>query len=535
MQPKPLTYFDALCFLGRSVYTREGQPETAEQLLAAMDHYGIHDALVVDTLSAESSPRAGNQRILDRTRQHPRLHPAWAGLMTHSRELPPPRDLVAQMREQDVGALFLFYGQFDIRLDDWGIDDLAAELQASRVPLFLCATNYREAGRIDTTDWRGVVDLCHRFPGLPVVVTESRVYKSQRAVYAALAACPNLKVDISSLWLHQRVEFICQEFGADRLVWASLLPKRNPGGLLMQVNYSDISEQELAQIAVGNMRQLLSWNDKVHVVGDQAKLPEPVDALHRTARERLSLRGEEFHDCHGHIGWSSPHHVVNVGLPEMVGEMDKFGIRTCCVFSLEGVMGDETYGNDEVAKAVREYPERFLGFTLVNPNHGTAAMRRELARGQAMGLRGIKLICDYQGYPAEGPLVDVACEFAHQHGQFILNHNWGSADQMRRLCTTYPNACFITGHTTLAFADLAKEVDNLFICTCPCIDWDYTEKLVAAYGADRILFGSDLTDLPIGWGMGQILYAKIPESDKRKIMGGNLRSLLARYSAAPPR
>jgi len=156
-------------------------------------------------------------------------------------------------------------------------------------------------------------------------------------------------------------------------------------------------------------------------------------------------------------------------------------------------------------------------------------MRQELERGRELGMRGVKLICYYQGYPTEGPMVDVACQFANEHGLFILNHDWGSPEQIRRLCQTYPNACFITGHTTTAYGEVAKEFSNLFICTCPCVDWEYTERLVGIYGADRLLFGSDLTDLPIGWGMGQIIYAKISESDKRRILGGNLRSLLDRY------
>jgi predicted TIM-barrel fold metal-dependent hydrolase len=50
------------------------------------------------------------------------------------------------------------------------------------------------------------------------------------------------------------------------------------------------------------------------------------------------------------------------------------------------------------------------------------------------------------------------------------------------------------------------------------------------YGADRILFGSDLTDLPIAWGLAQVMYAKIPESDKRKILGENLKALIKKYS-----
>ncbi|HIE26554.1 TPA: hypothetical protein EYP66_04645 [Candidatus Poribacteria bacterium] len=545
-----ITYFDACCYIGRHVHKPDGQPETTEEILAEMNHFGIHEALVIDVLSRETNPMAGNERIIQRTKNHPRLHPAWAGLMTHSRELPPPRELVARMEELGVGALFLFYGQFDIRLDDWGVDDLLEALQELRVPVFLCPNNWREPGRIDLTDWSNVVRICRKFPELPVIVTENRTYKSQRAGYAALEACPNLKFDLSSWWLHRRIEFICGEFGAERLVWGSQLPERNPGVPMMQLNYSDISPQELSLIAGGNMRNLLSWNKNIKFVNDQATLSEPIDSLHRAARERLSLKDEKFYDCHGHIGWCTPHHVVvhphllpspqagersgvrpffkgeeNIA-EDLVREMDKFGIQVCCVFSLEGIFSDETYGNDVVAAVVKKYPDRFIGFTLLNPNHGERLMRKEMERGLEMGMRGIKLISAYHGYPTEGPLIDVACEFAHQHGQFILNHHWGSPQQIERLCKTYPNACFFTGHANAEYGEVTKRVDNLFICTCPFLSWGQTEQFVKIYGSDRILFGSDLTDLPIAWGLAPIFYAKIPEADKCKILGENLKALM---------
>jgi len=53
---------------------------------------------------------------------------------------------------------------------------------------------------------------------------------------------------------------------------------------------------------------------------------------------------------------------------------------------------------------------------------------------------------------------------------------------------------------------------------------------VQTVGADRFLFGSDLSDLPISWGIGPVLTARIPEAQKRKILGGNLKELLQRYS-----
>jgi predicted TIM-barrel fold metal-dependent hydrolase len=526
-------YFDAFAVLGRDIHLPEGQPESPEAILQAMDHCGIHEALVVDELARDTSPAVGNRRLLDLLRNHPRLHPAWAALMPHSKELPPPDDLLAQMIDGGVAALFLFYGVFVIRLEDWGVDELLAPMAKARVPVFLCPDPVGSRHGTDDTDWNGVVGLCHRFPDLPVIVTENRIYRSQRAVYSALAACPNLRVDLRSLWLHGRIEFICREFGADRLVWSSGLPGRVPAVPLMQLNYSRISPAELSAIAGGNLRQLLSWNPNFRSVAHEVTFPEPLDSLHRAARERADLSHLEVYDCHGHLGQSTPHHVIDQTLDDMVREMDRFGVRVCCVFGLEGVFGDERYGNDLIAKAIRRYPNRFVGFTMVNPNHGERAMLEELERGLGLGMKGIKLICDYHGYPREGPLVDLACQFAHQHRQFVLHHYWGGAAQMERLCRAYPDACFFTGHSTPEYAEVVRQLDNLYISTCPFYDWNQTEQYVALYGADRILFASDLTDLPLAWGLAPILYARLPEEDKRKILGGNLRRLLEQYRITP--
>jgi len=214
----------------------------------------------------------------------------------------------------------------------------------------------------------------------------------------------------------------------------------------------------------------------------------------------------------------------------LIREMDRFGVKKACVFSLSGVFSDEVYGNDRTVEYIRQYPDRFVGFTMLNPHRGVDFMRRELERCAKLGMRGIKLIPSYQGYPEEGPNIDAACQWAHEHKQFILNHWWGSAQQVRRLVSTYPDACFFTGHTTLAYAQVMKEYKNLYVCSCPVLEPRIVETVVATVGADRFLFGSDLTDLPISWGIGPILMARIDELDKRKILGENLKGLMTRYS-----
>ena len=522
-----MCYFDAYAALGRNIHSPEGQPETAEAILAVMDHHGVHEALVVGALARDANPVVGNVRLVEELQGHPRLHPAWCAVMPHSRELPPPEELVAQMREQGVLALFLFHRIFDIRLSDWGVDELLAPMAEAGVPLFLCPEGGGSQAGTNATDWENVVRICRAFPELPVIVTEHRIYGSQRALYSAMAACPNLYIDIRAVWLHGRVEFLCREFGAERLVWSGGMPQLAPGVPLMQLNYSNITPEELELIAGGNLRRLFAWNPNFESAGE-VKFPEPIDDLHRAVRERVDLSDLGVYDCHGHIGTMTPNHAIDNTLEEMVAEMDRFGVELCCVFGLEGVFGDERYGNELVADAVRRYPDRFIGFTMVNPNHGEAEMLRQLEEGLELGMQGVKLICSYHGYPTEGPLIDVACRFANAHRQFILNHDWGSPAQIERLCATYPEACFFTGHSASNYAEVTRKHPNLFICSCPFHVRGQVEQFVGMYGADRVLFGSDLTDLPIAWGLGPIMYARVSEEEKRLMLGGNLRRLVGR-------
>ena len=444
--------------------------------------------------------------------------------------LAPPDELVARMREEGVGALFLFHGLMDMSLSSWAIDDLLAELEAAGVPLFISPDRSRERGKGDIMDWDAIMRVCRDFPELPVIATEPRNMTHQRTAYAALDAAPNLRLDISPLWRAGMIEFVCEQWGAERLLFSAGLPVRDPAAVKMQLDWAAIAEEELAKIAGGNLWELLNWNANVSSVADSVTFPEPVDELHRKAREREDISGEGFMDCHGHLGEASPNHVNHLPIEGMLAEMDRCGMDHCVVFGLDGIMGDETWSNDYIADAVRRYPDRFTGLTLVNLNHGEAALLAELERGFEMGLRGVKLINVYQGYPTEGPLIDVAVEFCHERDLIALNHDWGSARQIERLCTRYPRACFITGHANGSYSGVTQRCDNLFISTCPFHTWRKVEQFVELYGADRILFASDLTDLPIAWGIGPIMYAPIPEADKRKILGDNLRELLKRYS-----
>ena len=74
-----------------------------------------------------------------------------------------------------------------------------------------------------------------------------------------------------------------------------------------------------------------------------------------------------------------------------------------------------------------------------------------------------------------------------------------------------------------------KRYDNLYVCSCPLIPPSACADVVSAIGADRLMFGSDLQDLPIAWGLGPIVFSRIPPEDKKMILGDNLRRVLDQY------
>jgi predicted TIM-barrel fold metal-dependent hydrolase len=523
--------FDANCTVGRHLRLQEGGLHTADHLLEEMDHYGIAEALVLDSLSRENHPAEGNARVLQQTAGNPRLHPVWSALPTGAPdEQPSGEEVVRQMRANRVAALTLLPRQYRFELSDWCIDELLAPLAAARVPVFI---NYTEIGPgaggwQDGTDWNAVVALCRRHPTLPVIVSEHRIRRSQRLVYRALEACPNLHLELSAYWLHRGIEYISERWGSGRLLFGSNWPTLGPHMTLATLTTAEIGDEAKRDIAGDTLRRLVGWCETVHPAYEP---PPPADEFVRFARSGARPAEMTFLDCHGHRGQYACHyHLPNTSLAGIVADMERLGVRTTCIFSFSGVFSDEQPGNDEVAEAVRQYPDRFVGFTLLNPHRGRDAMLAELRRGAEMGLRGIKLIPYYQGYPDEGPLIDVACQWAHERRQIILNHYWGSAEQVERLVSTYPDACFITGHTTTAYAEVMRRHPNLFVCSCPLAGPRACEDMVRTIGAERLLFGSDLEDLPIAWGLGPILFARLGQEDKRKILGGNLHCILSRYS-----
>jgi hypothetical protein len=190
---------------------------------------------------------------------------------------------------------------------------------------------------------------------------------------------------------------------------------------------------------------------------------------------------------------------------------------------------------------VRDYPGRFIGFAVINPNYSEREIRLEMSRcTEKLGMKAFKLHSGFHEYPPDGPNYFPVFEYADAHGYVILSHTWGrDAAYLDEIARQFRNACFIIGHGTVnkdfglsgspGYEELLRKRDNVFLSLTSCYKFGEVERLVKKAGSEKILFGTDLDYLDGAFQLGNLAYARISDEDKRKILGLNMKQIIDGY------
>ncbi|MGQ9515375.1 MAG: amidohydrolase family protein [Thermoproteota archaeon] len=251
----------------------------------------------------------------------------------------------------------------------------------------------------------------------------------------------------------------------------------------------------------------------------------------RFAKFGLPIEDEVVIDAHTHIGnYFNLYYIPYGGVRGILEQLDRLGIKKICAFSFAGINSDYVLGNDYVMQAVKEYPDRIVGYATVNANYPESWIQ-ELERCRRGGLRGIKIICEYQGTKTEEINFTSLFEYANENRLIIINHYWGRPEFLDSLAKRYSEACFIIGHYSTEYVEVLRKRENVYQCTCAALMFRDIENLLERVKADKIVYGSDLADLDGPFGLAPILYAKIHDDDKRLILGINMQRILESYSA----
>jgi predicted TIM-barrel fold metal-dependent hydrolase len=246
----------------------------------------------------------------------------------------------------------------------------------------------------------------------------------------------------------------------------------------------------------------------------------------RAAEEPFA--GEVLIDIHSHIGYGAPYFIPDSDPTTIVRQLRRHGFSKLVTFAFSGLNADWTWGNDFAYRAMREFPHLILPLAAVHLWH-PEEMQTEMARCcDTMGFWGVKLHPWWNGYPETGPNIRLCCEFCHERGLILTNHYWGPPSLLEEYAREFPNARLITGHlvTDDEYCAVVNRNPNVYVCTCLPINRPDLITVLGKLDPDKVLFGSDVPDLPLPTGFGSILYARISDDLKRKIMGLNAQQSL---------
>ena len=242
-------------------------------------------------------------------------------------------------------------------------------------------------------------------------------------------------------------------------------------------------------------------------------------------------------DIHQHLGPYFNFHIPHNDAAGLIAEMDRLGIRQGWISAHPAIEGDMIIGNEDVAAAVRAYPGRFVGYVVADPNYPDE-VRPELERRLAQAeFQLIKIHPGLATYPIDGPKYDPVWDIARERNCPVLTHAWVGdtycgEGPIRRLMEKRPDVRLIFGHalfhaTFEKAVEVARDFENLLLdLTTSNHCYGMIEHAVATVGADRILFGTDMPFMSAAGAVGKVLYARISEEDKNKILGGNARRLI---------
>ncbi|MCC7160857.1 MAG: amidohydrolase family protein [Anaerolineae bacterium] len=228
---------------------------------------------------------------------------------------------------------------------------------------------------------------------------------------------------------------------------------------------------------------------------------------------------------------------------ELVALADKLGFDRVFASHLGAIKYDYHAGNRELAKDIKRFPDRLLGYVAIpSPYCGQAALD-ELRRGiEFHGLSGLKIYSQpggaLGGYstlfsianPAMYPLLAAAADLHCP----VLAHC--TPDECDRVMTEVPGVIMLMAHSggmppglgdwQKAIA-VAKRHPTVYLDTATSMfDLGFIEAAVAALGPQRVIFGTDMPLLDPWSQKARITSAEISPQERDLILGGNMQRLL---------
>jgi uncharacterized protein len=272
------------------------------------------------------------------------------------------------------------------------------------------------------------------------------------------------------------------------------------------------------------------------------------------------MTGFDVLDVHHHVGDAftalggsldptggmAPDEHARVELASRLEIMDAGGVQQAVVIPGHGYLrpdgiADTRRVNDDIAAYRDRRPDRFpVAVGIVEPQHG-AVLLDEIDRvDDELGLRGVSFHTRFQGVSLDSQWIVRAVERLAERGMVPVVHVMDETPEealwkLAALARSQPEAQFLALDPFCSFeatrqcSFVADVAPNVLFDTSLSYNFDAIEEFARRFGADRVVFGTDLYSYPVGRRIShlleQIVESDLTDADKARILAGNARAL----------
>lgn len=226
---------------------------------------------------------------------------------------------------------------------------------------------------------------------------------------------------------------------------------------------------------------------------------------------------------------------------ELINRMDEWGVDRSVVLPIATKPSQQTVINDWSAQVAGE-TDRLIMFGSVHPDADD--FEEEINRIASLGLKGIKLHPDYQGFMIDDPRLDGLYECIEKSGLPVVFHaGWDCISpelihcppvRSARMLERHPKLKVVLAHLgaheqweqvyeLLAGREGELYFDTSFTAMCPD---GLMMDIIRKHGADRILFGSDCPWESAAKMAEKLLRLNITDDEREMILHKNAERLL---------
>lgn len=215
---------------------------------------------------------------------------------------------------------------------------------------------------------------------------------------------------------------------------------------------------------------------------------------------------------------------------------EEAGVTHCVVHSVATNPQQVQRINDFITESVNAHSDKLFGFGTMHQDYDNKL--EEVDRCLKMGLKGIKLHPDTQMFNVDDERMLPMYDYLQDKAPVLFHcgdyrYDYSHPRRVARICKMFPHLQVIGAHfggysVWDEAYDYLKNIDCMLdtSSSSALMEEGMFERLIKAYGADRLLFGTDFPMWDSKEELDRFLSASLSDGEREKILWKNGASLL---------